>query len=246
MSAEIRIIHITDIHITENRELLRDIDVRKNFKAVIHEIHQLPADLVIFGGDLAANCGELESYKWIKQALKQLAFPFFITAGNHDVIDHMDSIFQLGNRVKEGELFYREEINNHTLFFLDSSSAKISDKQLNWLQEEMKTVNGEALLFVHHPPCLCGCTFMDRKYPLKNRDRVFARLKKIKRIKSIFCGHYHTEKTIIKADKNIFITPSTMVQLHTDRVEYKVNSYQAGWRMIEWDGIQLNTSVSYL
>ncbi len=65
-------------------------------------------------------------------------------------------------------------------------------------------------------------------------------------IKNIFCGHYHTDKTIIKEGKNIVITPSTMFQLSTDQIEYKVDSYRAGWRLIEWDGAQLKTSVFYL
>ena len=130
------------------------------------------------------------------------------------------------------------------LIFLDSSSETITKDQIDWLS--LNNWDQSSLLFMHHPPANCGCNFMDRKYPLKNQAETMAALNKISGIKAVFCGHYHTEKTILSEDKTIFITPSTMMQLSQDNNEYEVTSFQPGWRIIEWDGSKIETRVEYL
>ncbi len=239
----IKIAHITDIHIGADNTLIRDIDVKGNFKKIVAKVPEDNPDLIVLGGDLAAVYGETEAYEWAKSELDALGIPYLVMAGNHDIVENLNRVFKLEDKMNPGGLYYRYDLKNHPLFFLDTSSADISSKQLDWLLSETRTLEKDALLFTHHPPLISRCNFMDTNHALKNSDEVLVVLNKIQNINFIFCGHYHTEKTLVKDNKTIFITPSTMMQLSQTNFEYEVQSFNPGWRIIEWDGIQLETHV---
>jgi 3',5'-cyclic AMP phosphodiesterase CpdA len=58
----VRIIQITDTHITDTDRLLRDIPVRDHFLRVLKSAIQYKPDVIVLIGDLAAEDGEIESY----------------------------------------------------------------------------------------------------------------------------------------------------------------------------------------
>lgn len=243
---KIKIAHITDIHVKETAALNKNIDVRENFKKVISRISGEFPDLVVLGGDQAAENGEMKAYRWIKAEMDKLAVAYCLLAGNHDVAQNLREIFSPDQELRDGLFCYQKEVKGHILFFLDSSSNLVSEKQLAWFRSKISNCNQEVLLFIHHPPALCGCEFMDSNYPLLNREETFSCLQETSAVKNIFCGHYHTEKTVVKGGKNIFITPSTMTQFSQSNPEHEISSYQPGWRIVEWDGECLETRVDYL
>jgi len=101
-------------------------------------------------------------------------------------------------------------------------------------------------VFMHHPPAICGCLFMDTKYPLKNIDEVRKSLKKVPNLHNIFVGHYHTEKFIVQDGKNIHLTPSTMMQIDTRTPNFRMEHVRPGWRIIDWYDGRMDTEVHYL
>jgi len=242
----IKIAHICDIHIALKNEMARGINVRANFEQVLPVVNSETPDLIILGGDLAAVHGEIDAYQWIKSKMDPLGIPYLIMAGNHDLVENMISVFGSHAAVGNSELYYTKELDGKLLIFLDSSSEKVSSAQFEWLLDVSLKPGEEALLFIHHPPTACGCVFMDGKYPLQNQNETMSVLNQIENIRSIFCGHYHTEKTVIAEDKTIFITPSTMMQLNQTNPEYEVSSFRPGWRIIDWDGSRIETRVDYL
>jgi Icc protein len=171
-------------------------------------------------------------------------------AGNHDVLSNLKMVFGLEEGALKDELAFRRSIDGHILFFLDSSTGRVSDAQLKWLTTEAASLDGEALLFVHHPPLECGCLFMDQNYPMVNRDQVFPILVDIPNINNIFCGHYHTEKTVVSHGKSFFLCPSTMIFFGQDDPDFKIDFSAAenfvGWRTVDWDGENLKTRTCYL
>ncbi|MBU2514987.1 metallophosphoesterase [bacterium] len=247
MSAEtgIRIAHLTDSHIAPDDSLVRDIDTRQNFEAVLESIADEHPDIIVLGGDLAAVDGDLEAYRWIESRLADIEIPYLIIAGNHDNTDNLKSVFKISSEDNE-ELFFAIKIGNYQLIGLDSSKGRISNIQLDWLRETMSSGSVPSLLFMHHPPLYCGCEFMDSKYPLENREEVFAVIQNIPTISHIFCGHYHTEKIIFLNNKSVFITPSTMHQIGQAGLKYKEVSRLSGWRKIEWNKTGLKSSVTIL
>ena len=241
-----RIAHITDMHITENGGRLRDVDVRGNFRTAWENLLTYQPDVIVLGGDLAAENGERGSYIWLKTLLKSTNIPAYPIAGNHDNADLIKSIF-LGHLVIEGPfLDYTVEFKGHTFIFLDTAAAYVSDEQIEWLRAVASKIRGNPILFMHHPPCLCHCQFMDLKYPLKNHQEFWKNLKNIPTIKWIFCGHYHTEKVIEIGGKTIFLSPSTFHQISPFHQNYQVDGHPPAFRLIDINNQNCETYVRYI
>lgn len=244
-SAMIRIAQISDIHIGGTAEPVQGIDVRGNFLKVLKAIDVKNIDLVVLSGDLAAEEGEEGAYEWVSGIMANFPIPWVVMGGNHDHVSAMAKYFDLGKDLKNGLLYFKREIKGRTLFFLDSSHNFLQTEQLDWLYKEASSIQEEVLLFIHHPPALCSCLFMDTRHPLRNIEETRSTLRSLPNIHSIFVGHYHTEKLIVQDFKNIHLTPSTMMQIDTHSVGFHMEHVRPGWRIIEWGMDRLETEVHY-
>jgi len=246
MKQLIRIAQLTDMHIGETDEDVYGSPVRMQFLSALNKLKKQNLDALILSGDLAANAGEYNSYVWIKEQLKELTCPIYICLGNHDRLENLKQVFNLNPEdCHEDGYYFKTKIKEHLCLFLDTSPYFLSNQQMEWLKQQSIENKEEILLFMHHPPLYCGCTFMDEKYPLKNISDVWSVIKELKNVNYIFCGHYHTERTIIKDGKNVFLTPSTMAQFDNQTPEITILHRNPSWRIIEWDGETLRTSVEY-
>ena len=243
---ELSIIQITDTHLTADESPFRGFSVCENFEMILDKISRLKCDLLVLSGDLAAIHGEKETYSWIKSQLKNLKFETLFLAGNHDDPGMMNQIFQLDEFFIDGFLYGKWDSPLTPIYFLDTSQNVLPQKQLDWLMKECQKDKRSSLLFMHHPPVHCDCLYMDTKYPLKNREKIWPRLKEINNIQHIFVGHYHTEKTIFYDQKYIHITPSSAMQIRQDRLEYQVLHSRPGFRKIELSQNDLTSYVEYL
>jgi Icc protein len=166
-------------------------------------------------------------------------------AGNHDKVANLVQVFDLPSTdIIEGMLCYTRRIKGKLLIFLDSSDYTLPTAQLAWLAQQ--PTDEPALLFVHHPPMLCGSRFMDAGYGLRNIEETWATLAHFPLIKHIFCGHYHTAKTLQKQGKYIYLAPSTSLQIDTQVTQFTVEHTVPGWREILWQDSQVTTFVEYL
>lgn len=246
MNKPFRIAQLTDLHIGETEEDVYGSPVRKQFLATINALKKQPLDALILSGDLAANAGEYDAYVWIKEQLKIFNCSIYLCLGNHDRLETLKQVFELNpNDCHDDGYYFNTKINGQTCLFLDTSPYFLSNQQMEWLQRQYLENKEEILLFMHHPPIYCGCTAMDNKYALKNISETWKVLKQLERIKYIFCGHYHSEKTVIKDGKTVFLTPSTMAQFDPLATDITISHRNPGWRIIEWDGETLQTSVEY-
>lgn len=246
--SDLIIAQVTDMHIGPTDTPYRNIPVRQQFLDVLQVVAQKPIDLLVISGDLAAVAGEPEAYAWLKQSLATFPHPYVVMAGNHDHLGRLNQAFALPtDDVKEGMLYFSRTLKGRRLFFLDSSSYRLPLVQMDWLRAQLaRSKKEEVLLFIHHPPLLCECRFMDERYALQNICEVWPILVQLPQIKHIFCGHYHTEKTVTKEGKTVYLTPSTIFQIDTQSPYFIMASTQPGWRMIEWKGTQVHTYVEYL
>lgn len=241
-----RIAYFTDMHITEDGSRLRDIDVRQNFNAVLDDIKSYHPDLIILGGDLAAENGEKGAYVWIQNQVKKIDIPIYPIAGNHDDAGLIKSIFLSQLEIKGSFLDYTLDRNGQSFIFLDSANSYVNPEQIDWLKSTVSKLSGHPILFMHHPPRLCNCQFMDLSYPLKNYVEVWNIIRSLPTIKFIFCGHYHTEKTIQIDHQTIFLTPATFLQISPDHEDYQIDAYPPGWRQIDIDSKVCETCVRYI
>lgn len=242
---KLKLAQITDIHIGPKDELYSGIDVRARFMLALNYMQEFEIDYIVVSGDLAIDFGEIEAYEWIYQQLESQPIPYIVMAGNHDSVERMNKVFDLEDDIQEDMLFFKKELKGFPIYFLDSEPDWVATQQLDWLVNETDKDPRPSLLFMHHPPALSGCQFMDRKYPLRNIPEVQKSLKLIENIKDIFVGHYHTDKVVRFADKRVYITPATQMRISETNPDFEMVPQGAGWRYIEWDGETLLTECKY-
>lgn len=241
------IAQITDTHIPPIGELLRgEVDSRSRLLNVIADVKKYEPDMIVFSGDMAAEDGTEEIYYWIRKSIENIETTICFIPGNHDDVNLMKRYLDIKQMVFEGELFYFKDIERFRIVFLDSSSEKLSSCQLNWLKEKHDDTKKFLILFVHHPLDLCGCKHMDRKYPLRNISEVRKVIEECDRIKYIFSGHYHIEKSKKIHQATQYLTPSTAFQILSEPEKCVADYKNYGWRFIELDECKMNTEVKYL
>ena len=245
ISKVIRIGQVSDIHIGADEGFVQGIDVRANFESALKSKSMQDLDLLVLSGDLANEDGEEGAYKYVAELLKDYPVPVCVIPGNHDRLEVMQKYFDLEGKVRDGKCYYRYDIDGRSIFFLDSADGTVSSEQLIWLEQETAKVDGEVLLFLHHPPCHCDHKFMDLRYAMKNIEEVQATLLKIKNLKHIFVGHYHSEMLEHFGDKTVYVTPSTQMQIDPNISVFCLSSAAPGWRVIEWGENFLKTNVYF-
>lgn len=238
----IKIGQISDLHIGKCDDFVQGIDVCNNFRVALNAMKKEKIDLLVLSGDLSDN-GYVESYEFINQEMSNYKGPWCFIAGNHDNIQKMNQVFNIESDLRNGEYYYKKEVLNHTIFFLDSSKNYISKEQLDWFEAEAKKVNENFLLFVHHPPCIAGHRFMDAKYALQNISEVQDVLNKFDELKYIFSGHYHSILQSEFGNKKVFICPSTQMLIDEYTPYFCLKSSKPSWQIIDWGFDFLETKV---
>lgn len=246
---EIIFAHITDLHIVSENETANGVKVRENFLKILDSINNQidKIDHIVITGDLCFHEGSIETYQWIKDQLDKLNKHYFIVPGNHDNVDFISSVFNLPlEYLKEDELYYKKDFGFGEAIFLDTSKEYLSDNQLEWLKEQFLESDKNFILFMHHPPVKAGNSFMDNNHALKNIKEVNQLLNDYESNIPVFCGHYHSEKELQIKNVNLFITPSGFFQFDDVCEDFKVGSYDIGWRKITWHPKGIHTTVSYI
>jgi len=240
-----RIIQITDLHIYPTDEIINGVDTRKNFLNTLKAIIKIPFDKLVITGDLCFIDGDIKVYEWIKDQLQYFKINNYnIIGGNHDGAKQLSEVFDLKEDVIEDELYYFVEPN---LIFLDTIKGYCSDKQLSWLKDQIEQIEGNnPIIFMHHPPFKSGVPHMDSKYAFKQED-LFAEICNLNNNASfVFCGHYHNEISVVKSNINMFITPSTYVQISMFHQEFEADHNIPAFRIIDIDNNQIKTTVRYV
>lgn len=245
LSTRMRIAFITDLHIGLEGEDTYGIDVRNNFLAVLAAATASLPDFVVLGGDLCYSHGDEAIYPWIKAQLDATGITYHFISGNHDNPAMMAAAFSRKSLLKEGQLYYSAPIGTHQAIFLDTTNGHVDGKQLEWLKKELDLTVGEVLVFMHHPPVLAGVPFMDNNYPLVNHNEILQLVLNAGKPVHVFSGHYHVEKTISKAQVNVYITPSCFFQIGQQTTHFEVDHYRPGWRIIDMTPGELRTTVCY-
>jgi len=246
MKKKTRIAQITDLHISPDNNPRFGVNTRNSFESVLNTIKSEKIDFLAITGDLAWMRGEKKAYLWLKELLEEVSIPYRITSGNHDKSMKMAKILHHEHYINNGNLDYILTMNGQRFIFLDCGNGKLKKKQLQWLRETADYLTNDTLLFMHYPPAPGGSVYMDKNYPLKNSDEFKETIKELKSIKYIFCGHYHFENVYTMGDKKVYVTPSTCIQIDCNNEKLVFTKEKPAYRLIDWDGKVLNTSVKYV
>lgn len=225
-----RIAFITDIHLDEPSPPNHPIDPYQNLEIVLADIAKREIDEIVFGGDIGAGTAHAHFFASLSP------FKFHLILGNHDKHDEVRPFFDKG--VERNALYYQAKLMGHDAFFLDSSANSISNRQLEWLQQEIQT-DGDLVLYIHHP-ILPIDTAVDRAYPLGNREKLVSLLRDRNGPSTVFCGHYHMNDDQVVGNIRQICTQSMAFQLRKESPEIDVDSASFGYRIIEWAECGLN------
>jgi Icc protein len=240
-----RIVQITDIHITTDTNPVLGVDTRKNFLNTLRESLTYNPDILVLTGDLAFQSGNRQVYIWIKEQLDSCGVKEYrIIGGNHDDIITMSEVFGLDQYVHGDELYYSV---SPAMIFLDTAKAYCSDAQWTWLRQQVEPISEiSPIVFMHHPPFKSGMPHMDNKYAFKQPDRFMEIFNSAAKAPVIFCGHYHSEISMEKAGIRVFITPSTYLQIGSRKEEFEVDHRIPAFRIIDINPNSIITTVRYV
>jgi 3',5'-cyclic-AMP phosphodiesterase len=220
------IAYITDIHLDEDFPREYGVQARENWEEILHDVATRKISDIIFGGDI----GTTESNKWFFETFEKYNVKLQITLGNHDYFPEVRKYYNSDKLDGLNELYYSVEDDYFRTLFMDSSSNAISDRQFEWLQQQLHT-NKNILLYIHHP-VLGVNTAVDKKYPLEGREKIQHALQQYQKKVIIFCGHYHLPDVLTVENITQYITPAASYQIERNPEKIQVNAQTFGYRII--------------
>ena len=240
------IAQISDLHISLADEFPYDIDVRQNLINALNIIVEKGAEQIIITGDLAYTYPDPIIYSWIRATLDDTQIPYLLIPGNHDDADMLAQIFGVEHLLKDGWLYYRNDLAGTPCLFLDSSIGLIEEKQLKWLKKNLRGRRKHTLIFVHHPILDSGVHYMEYQHKLKLPQKIIKILEKHKKTVHIFCGHYHVERSVHYKNIHMHITPSCFFQLQADQPTFAIDHCDIGLRWIDLTKGHLTHYIEYI
>lgn len=243
--ARMRIAFLTDLHLGAAGQSTQGVDTRQNLLDALRFLPELKPDVLIIGGDVCYDRGHAETYRWFRERVQALAYPWFAIAGNHDFSPLMAQELGLQAHQHGEEFYFSECLGDTPALFLDTGRGFCSDEQWQWLRTQLAD-REDALLFMHHPPLLAGVGHMDTNYPFRESAKFLELIQPLRRV-TVVCGHYHVEKVVQRGNLTVYLTPSLFFQMKQDPVACVFDHFRIGIREINLlpDG-GLTTAVHYL
>jgi Icc protein len=194
------IVHLSDTHLVDDGELLYGaVDVDSNVAAALSQLEAagFRPDAILLTGDLA-DTGLPSAYSRLRTQLEataeRLASRIIWVMGNHDSRERFREGL-LGTPATADPVDYVVWIEGLRVIVLDSTvpgyhHGDLSDRQLEWLRDELATPAPEGtLLTMHHPP-MPDPAFGATGIELRDQDRL-AEVVRGSDIRCILAGHLH-------------------------------------------------------
>jgi len=131
---------------------------------------QNPYDLVVLAGDNIYNNGEIEKIRAVferpYQALLKKGVKFQACLGNHDIrTDNGEPQVKYPGFNMQGKRYYTFRRNQVQFFALDTNGNADWEKQLPWLEQELKRSDAPwKVVFGHHPIYASGAYGSNSKF----------------------------------------------------------------------------------
>ena len=245
----IKIIVLTDIHITSEGTDIIDINPLERFKAVYNAAQRDHPDaaLTILMGDLTHH-GKSDQYQRLKGYLDTTKIPIIPMIGNHDIRENFQETFTDAPRNHAGFIQHIIDLPHHRLITLDTKhgpfghhAGRLCPQRIAWLKAALAGAEGRIpLIFMHHPPFKTGIVGMDN-INLSNGDEVLDIIAQYPSA-HLFCGHIH--RTISGSTRNVawtmFKSPchQGVLDLHDPDSSLSVDEHGAyGLLLLTPDGV---------
>lgn len=191
-----KLIQITDIHLTTPGETIGGRDPNANFdRALDHALgHHPDAEAVVITGDLS-DWGDREDYERLRARIAAVPIPVHLCLGNHDDRETFLSVFP-EKRDEAGFVQGVVPLSMGHAVLLDTwesgtHAGSFCAARADWLDRTLADLPGPVWVFLHHNPVAMGIGPMDQ-IMLLDADRLGAVLERHRdRVAHIFHGHCH-------------------------------------------------------
>lgn len=224
-----KLIHISDIHLTENGREIWGVNTLDHFCKTIQKIKGLDGiDGIVVSGDLSDD-GSRWTYEYIDRAFAEIGIPTFCCPGNHDNLDE----FYNGYKPSFYKICETFELCGWTFIMLNSAVAGMSrgffnPKTLFTLTQQS---SGPVAVVLHHPP-IEQEGWLNRKL-LENRNEFNDIIHKNKNVRLVLYGHthHHTDNVI---DGVTYSSASSIgFAFHRSLSKFEIAQGKEGFNIIE-------------
>jgi 3',5'-cyclic AMP phosphodiesterase CpdA len=180
-------------------------------------------DFILLSGDLVHD-GDISDYSFLKSIFRDITgdIPVFAAMGNHDNRKAFYEGFEnrAANDINDNPHYYMTEVKGLRIIVLDSlvygeTTGEISENQLLWLKDILKTpAEMGSIIVLHHPPALNIRNAMFN-YSLLNADKMNDIICK-ENVRAVFAGHVHLNSSLILGGVPVFTTSGTAFGVDVD------------------------------
>lgn len=191
-----KLIHMSDIHLTAPGKTIGGRDPNANFeRALAHALADHgDAELLVITGDLS-DWGDRDDYARLRARISQVPIPVRLCIGNHDDRETFLEVFpeaRDANGFAQGVL----DTSAGRCLFLDTwapqtHAGRFCAARVSWLEARLAESDGPFLIFMHHNPIPTHLGPMDQ---IRLMDDVAFRAviaRHASRVRHIFFGHCH-------------------------------------------------------
>lgn len=203
----------------------------KRLEQVVNFTNDKDIDFVVFMGDMADD-GKRRSNEAVKDILKNLDKPYYVVAGNHDILISPNMFEEY-----YGPMEHIEHVNGYQLLFIGIyEEKKGKENTLKWSFDFSKAdKNAPTLVFIHGPvtdlPIECiHCQIKDRNI-LQYATSIRSELEKFDNLIGVYSGHIHFDSdSIINGTRYITVNGLNNIRFgkyltvvkYSDKIGYSV------------------------
>lgn len=208
--ADLRVLHVSDVHATTGGDLYRRIDGTDRLRQVTATAAQWPAgpDAVVLTGDLC-QAGHSDAYPALAAAVADmeahLGCPVLAVPGNHD---HPELFAAAFGPVRE------LSVRGYRIIRLDTGTGLLSDDELERLESALtRPAPRGTIVAMHHPPIPAAAAALVGR-ELTNRRRL-AEVVAGSDVRLILAGHFHHPMSGLFGEIPVWVGGSLAYLQHT-------------------------------
>lgn len=223
-------LQISDLHLRgEEGARLLGVDTWATLGAVLDQaLEEGRPDVILVTGDVAHDPEPAVYQRFHDHLRARYAGPVLMLPGNHDVLDHM------------GTLFERRclELAGWTLLGLDSHvdeqpGALVDEAECEWLKGALAGARTDhVLLATHHPPVPVGCPWLDGDR-IQNGFELLEWMSEHSTVRAMVFGHAHQEVESAHHCIALYGAPATCFQFEPGSGSFSVDGLMPGYRWLE-------------
>jgi len=196
-----KILLLSDLHLTPKGELVRGQDANAAFERGWREIAPFvkSADVIVVNGDVAHSAC-IEGYQRLRSAMQGIESKFMVTVGNHDDRERLGTELGAIHLCNSGHAqSARHAVASVVLLDTLVSSrpeGAICSVRLAWLREQLDRARERPVIAImHHPPVSLGVAALDEVALNEGRTELLDMLSGHSAPVTVFAGHHHIAAT---------------------------------------------------